>query len=152
MFHSRTVNQRINKIHERALKLVYCNDRQLSFENLLQKDNTVSIHQRNLQALALEVFKVKNGYSPQILTDNFEFADRPYDLRNPSVLKRKKDRTVFYGSESVSSLAPKIWELLPNSMKCSNSLKEFKSFIKLWTTDKCPCRRCKTYINNLGFI
>ena len=152
MFHSRTINQRINKIHERALKLVYCNDRQLSFENLLQKDNTVSIHQRNLQALALEIFKVKNGYSPQLLTDNFEFADRPYDLRNPSVLKRKKDRTVFYGSESVSSLAPKIWELLPNSMKCSNSLKEFKSFIKLWTTDKCPCRLCKTYIYNLGFI
>ena len=152
MFHSRPINQRNNTIHEKALKLLYCNDRQLFFENLLQKDKTVSIHQRNLQALALEVFKVKNGYSPQVITDNFELADRPYDLRNLLVLKRKKYRTVFYGSESVSSLAPKIWELLPNSMKCSNSLKEFKSFIKLWTTEKYPCRLCKTYRNNLGFI
>ena len=51
MFHSRTLNNRINRLHERALRLVYKNST-LSFEELLQKDNSVTIHHRNLQKLA----------------------------------------------------------------------------------------------------
>ena len=46
MFHSRTSNNKINFIHERTLKITY-NDRKSSFEELLRKGNTVSIHHRN---------------------------------------------------------------------------------------------------------
>ena len=152
MFHSRALNQRINKIHERALRLVYRNDGHLSFEELLVKDKSVSIHQKNLQNLAIEIFKSKNDYSPKLMKQVFVFENRPYNLRNPSILKRKKDRTVFYGSESISSLAPKIWELIPTSIKNTQSLDVFKSNIKLWTTDKCQSRLCRKYISNLGFI
>ena len=53
MFHSRTLNNRINKIHERALRIV-CNDEQSSFNGLLIKDGAITIHQRNIQALAIE--------------------------------------------------------------------------------------------------
>ena len=52
MFHSRTINNRINKIHERTLRLVYKDD-QYTFQQLLDKDNIVTIHQRNLQKLAI---------------------------------------------------------------------------------------------------
>ena len=48
MFHSRTINDRINKLHERALRLAY-KDGQYTFQQLLHKDNTVTIHHRNLQ-------------------------------------------------------------------------------------------------------
>ena len=130
MLHSSTVNHSINKIHERVLKLVYSDDKNLSFEELLHKDNTVSIHQRNLQILALEIFKIKNGHSPQIIGENFEFLNRAYNFRNTSVLKRKKGRTVFYGSESVTSLAPKIWDLLPNSMKSPNSRQQINVHVE----------------------
>ena len=152
MFHSRTLNQRINKIHERALRLVYRNDGHLSFEELLVKDKSVSIHQKNLQNLAIEIFKSKNDYSPKLMEEILVFEKMPNNLRNPSILKRKKDRTVFYGSESISSLAPKIWELIPTSIKNTQSLDVFKSNIKLWTTDKCQSRLCRKYISNLGFI
>ena len=56
VFHSRKLNNKINSIHERALKITY-NDRKSSFEELLRKGNTVSIHHRNLQLLATGIFK-----------------------------------------------------------------------------------------------
>ena len=43
-----------------------------SFNELLQKDNVVTIHQRNLQALATEIFKIKNDLSPEIVKEVFE--------------------------------------------------------------------------------
>jgi len=152
MFHSKTMEHRINKIHERALRLVYDQSQELTFEELLIKDSSVSIHQKNLQVLAIEIFKAKNGISPTIISDIFQFTNKPYNLRNQSILQRAKNRTVYHGDESISSLAPKIWELIPNALKNENSLATFKDKIKEWTTEKCPCRLCKKYITNLGFI
>ena len=60
MFHSRTMNSRINKIHEKALKLVYKDETFLSFDDLPKRDKSVSIHQKNLQILATEIYKGKN--------------------------------------------------------------------------------------------
>ena len=57
MFHSRTSNNKINKLHERALRQVY-KDYNSSFQELLNRDNSFSIHHRNLQQLATEMYKV----------------------------------------------------------------------------------------------
>ena len=54
MFHSRKLNHRNNSIHEKALRVTY-QDYQSTFLQLLQKDNSVTIHQRNLQVLATMV-------------------------------------------------------------------------------------------------
>ena len=152
MFHSRKMEHRINNIHERALRVVYENSKSLTFSELLQKDNSVSIHQRNLQILATEIFKEKQGGSPKIISDLFCFVNKPYNLRNTCVLEKRKNRTVYFGDESVSSLAPKIWELIPGTLKNETSLSAFKQKIKTWRTEKCPCRLCKKYVGNVGFI
>ena len=68
MYHSRTLNNRINNIHHRSLRIVY-QDKKSSFEELLQKNNSVSVHMKNLQYLATEIFKVKNDLSP---SNNYE--------------------------------------------------------------------------------
>ena len=68
MFHSRAINNRINRIHERALRIVY-NDIFSSFDQLLLKDKSFTIHERNIQTLAIELFKIINGYSPEIMKD-----------------------------------------------------------------------------------
>ena len=60
MFHSRTMNNRINTLHEKALRLVYTNKSNLSFDDLLKEDKSVKIHQKNLKILAAEIYKVKN--------------------------------------------------------------------------------------------
>ena len=66
MFHRRKLNHRINKIHERALRIV-CNDHQCTFEELLERDNSFRIYEKNLQKLATEMFKMNNELSVQLL-------------------------------------------------------------------------------------
>ena len=70
MFHSRNLNNKINRIHERALRLVYQNN--LSFSELLDLDNSVTVHQKNLQVLVTEIYKVKNGIASEITKDIFK--------------------------------------------------------------------------------
>ena len=65
MFHSRTLNNRINKIHEKALRLVYKNETFLSFDELLKRDKSVSIYEKNLQNLATEIYETKNDLGPK---------------------------------------------------------------------------------------
>ena len=77
---------------------------------------------------------------------------KPYNLRNDPELQRWRNRTVYFGTECISPLAPKIWELIPSDIRSANSLGKFKEKIKFWTTVKCPYRLCKTYIGNVGFI
>ena len=72
MFHSRTLNSKINKLHERALRIVYKYPN-LNFRELLDLDKSFSIHHRNLQKLATETFKIKNGLAPILIQNSFLF-------------------------------------------------------------------------------
>ena len=81
MFHSRKLNSRINKLDERVLRMVY-QDYTSSFTELLEKDNSTTIHNRNIQLLATQLFKVKNGLSPPFMNEIFvENAQHYYDFR-----------------------------------------------------------------------
>ena len=52
MCHNRSNNNKINRLHERCLRLIY-NDKKSSFKDLLEKDGSVSVHHRNLRTLAV---------------------------------------------------------------------------------------------------
>ena len=93
MFHSRKLNNRINHIHERALRLVY-KDYTSSFEELLLKDNSLRIHYRNLQKLAIEILKVKLGLALETMKNIYPIIENPYDLRNETKFKSRNVRTV----------------------------------------------------------
>ena len=151
MFHSRSLNNRINRLHERALRFVY-KDPTLSFEDLLQRDNTFTIHHRNLQKLATEMYKIINNLSPKIMNSIFPYTNNPYNLRNKNPFQTSNVRSVFYGQETIYFRGPKIWILVPAEIKESKSLLEFKNKIKKWKPIGCKCRICKTYVSNLGFL
>ena len=151
MFHSRTLNNCINKLHERALRLVY-KDPHASFRELLAKDKTVTIHHRNLQKLATEMYKVKNGDSPIIMQNIFQQIPNYYNLRNNRIWATHNVHTVYNGTESLSFLGPKTWNILPNSLKEATSLKQFKREIRTWEPKGCTCRLCKVYVKDLGFL
>ena len=59
-----------------------------SFDELLGKDKSISIHQRNLQLVATEIFKVKNGTALELKTEIFEFVKTPSNLRHTKTLHR----------------------------------------------------------------
>ena len=106
MFHSRSFNNKINSLHERAWSITY-GDRSSPFENLLKKDNSVSIHHRNIQALATEIFKVKNNIALEIMKELSAPKMSSYDLRNNDSFKIRRVNFVWHGTESVSYLGPK---------------------------------------------
>ena len=81
MFHSCKQNYHINHIHERALRVVY-KDYNSSFDELLEKNNSNKIHDRNLQKLVTEIFKVKMNLDPEIMHEVFEIVEGPHALRN----------------------------------------------------------------------
>ena len=75
-----------------------------------------------------------------------------YNLRNPNPLKGRNVNAVRYGKETISYLAPKIWEIIPKHIKESKSLDIFKQRIRNWSPENCPCRLCKKYVKHVGFI
>ena len=144
MFHSRRLNNEINSIHERALRITY-QENTSTFQELLNKDNSVSIHHRNLQVLATEMFKIHRGLSPEILRETFVSKTSSYNLRRNDTFEKRQVRSVYHGTELLSFLGPKIWDAVPVKLKQSGKLDSFKLEIKNWVPFECLCRLCKTY-------
>ena len=88
MCHSRTLNNKINKLHEMALRLVY-DDKQSTCEELLNIDKSITIHHRNLQVLVTELYKVHYGLAPEPMNDIFEKRGVTYNFINNSTLKTR---------------------------------------------------------------
>ena len=152
MCHNRVLNNRINRLHERCLQIIY-NDKHTSFEELLKKDKSAYIHQKNLQVLATEMFKIYRETSPEIMQDIFSIREQGhYNLRNISDFIIPKVKSVNFGFESIRYLGPKIWDSLPQSLKNKEPVDSFKTAIKTWKPNRCPCRICKTYLQNIGYL
>ena len=145
---SRKLNNRINHIQERGLRIVY-NDYVSSFTDLLAKNGSVTIHHRNIHLVAILMFKVKNAMCPEIVRDLFHLNT------NPNVNKTffiPHIKTEYMGKQSLSYFGPVVWEtMLPKELKSINQLEKFKESIKKWVP-VCKCRLCKSYVANVGFI
>ena len=87
MFYSRTLNNKINRLHERCLRITY-NDNTSPFVDFLEIDNSVSVHHRNIQVLATEQYKFVNSLSPKLVSECFK-------LNNMTVYKTR-NRSTFY--------------------------------------------------------
>ena len=132
MFCGRKSNNRINHLHERALRIVY-NDNQSSFENLLRKDRSASIHHRNIRSFAIEIYKVKNNKSTPIMSELCRNLNYNLHLQTD------------FSLHSVNTV-------VPFEIKNVKSLEEFSSKIKSWRPENCPCRVCLNYIHQVGYI
>ena len=108
MCHNRT--NKINRLHERCLRLIY-NDKKSSFQDLLEKGGSVSIHHRNLRKLAIKLFKIFKGLSPVIFAAAFLVRQQSqYNMRNHSYFAMPRAKTINHGLESLSYIGSKLWD------------------------------------------
>ena len=111
------------------------------------KDKSVTIHHRNIRALATKIYKVMQGISPPLLNEVLPQRHCNYELRGNNLLERRRVKSVGCGTKSILSLAPKIWEILPNGMKDSDTLQIFKTkkwsiLKKFWVSKKWVSVEC----------
>ena len=115
MFHSRKLNSRVNKLHEKVIRIAY-QDYTSSFTELLEKDNSTTIHNRIIQLLAAELFKVKNGLSTPFMNEIFvENEQHYYDFKTEFKINNVKK--VYNRTEILTFLGPRIWEIVPDYIK-----------------------------------
>ena len=93
MFHIRELNNKINRIHELSLRLVY-SDKTSTFQELLDKDKSVSVHHKNIQVFATEIYKAVNSLAPTIMNTIFEIKDIEYNLRDKFNFKSRRINSV----------------------------------------------------------
>ena len=151
MFHSRQLNKKINKIQERALRITY-KDAESTYSELLEKDCAVTIHTKNLQLLMTEMYKTRNDLNPSFMQEIFLENESHYNLRSNNDFVQPRVRSVGNGTESVRFKGPQLWQILPQTIRNSESLAHFKANIKDWKGENCPCKLCRTFIPNLGFL
>ena len=130
--------------------MVY-NDMSSSFDELLLRNDSVSMHIRNIQLLDVELYKVANGLSPKMMSHVFPLkVNQRYPTKN--IFKSRNVHSLNYGTESLSHLGPKIWSLLPDDLKNIKSLNAFKINIRQWRPANCSCKLCKVYLSGVGYI
>ena len=94
-------------MHERSLRIVY-RDYYSSFKDLLKKDKSVCIHHRNIQSLAVELFKVKENLSNTIMSDTFPTRVLNYKLRLQTDFFRNNVNITKFGLNSLRYFASKV--------------------------------------------
>ena len=140
MFCSRSYNKKINRLQERAFRLVY-NDYESSFDALLNKSKSLSIHRQNILKLMTEVYKSLNKPSPDNFFDSMFTSKRRQDpLQNDLLVPSLK--TVSKGKDSAKYLGAVTWNSIPSHIRQQDSLEKFCNFIKKWKPD-CKCKLCK---------
>ena len=83
MFCTAGMDRKMNHIQERALRLVY-EDYATPFEQLLTEDKSVTMHQKNIQRVAILMFKVKNNLCPSFIQEIFQLNEKVHNTRSNS--------------------------------------------------------------------
>ncbi len=139
-------SKNMEKIQERALRSVY-EDYESTYDILLKKGNHDILYIGHLRNMATEIYKALHGSTPIYIRDLLEEKDKIYNLRSTVSLKQPKCNTVTYRLNSFRYKGEKIWNDLPNKMKYSITLAEFKNQIKQWQG---PCNVSLQYVHNIA--
>ena len=150
MLHFRTSNNKINRLHERALRMFTL----IINHHLIPFWKRMALFQSIIEIFKVQLLKYINivTASLQLLRATLQLNQPPtYNLRTCQELYSRNPKTVGYGTEIMSFLAPKIWAIVPQNIKNCTSLSSFKINIRKWKPD-CPCRLCKCFLKHAGFI
>ena len=151
MFHSRRSNNKINRLHERALRIVYDDDVS-TFHQLLAMDKFFCIHHQNIQRLLIEIYKAlhdTSGNSPKKL---FVKRESTISLRSKPELVIPSVNSILKGKNSLRYFGSIIWNSLPTEIREDHSISSFVTKIKQCKPITCPFTIWKSYIGRVGYI
>ena len=126
-----------------------------TFEKFLEKDNSVTIHVRNLRISATELYKTKENLAAPVMHEIFEQRNIQfqYNLRSQTDFQLGSVKTVNCGLRALRYLGPKkIWNIVSFEIKNSENLAQVKIKIKSWKPTHCPCNLCQPYFHCLGYL
>ena len=142
MFCSKEANNEIEKSHKNPLQIIH-DDFSSSYDDLRMKDNSATIHVRNLQFLKTEIFKTIHDENPPFMKEIFVMKESCYNLRSKFRLHVPSASTTKYGLETVSFRGNQVWNVLPNDFKDSDCVSSFKRKIKTWNGLSYKCQICR---------
>ena len=146
MLHPKTLNNKIYRLHERVLRIIY-SDYKSSFKITFLK--RMALFESIIEiSLAIEIYKFLHDLSPPIVMGNIIKLNKPptCNLRTHQELYSRNLKTVMYGMKTFFFLA-----IVPQNIKNCSSLSSFKLIIRKWKPD-CPYRLCKCILKHVGFI
>ena len=121
-------------------------DHENSFNSILTKNNLKTIHQKNLEYFAIEIFKFQSGLSPPIMNDIFFSRQNIlYNLQKFQELFTSIKNTVDFGTKIISFRGPQMWNLTPDNIKLEPTLEFFKKKIRKWKCESCPSAKYRLY-------
>ncbi len=129
-------------IQKRALRFLF-DDYESDYEHLLSLANKPTIEVRKLRFLAIEIFKTINELNPSFMTKIFTLNTERIASRK--VLKVKSQASRRYGTNSLRSLGPRIWNALPLEIRTCEHLNTFKALINTWSGPNCTCSNCGSF-------
>ena len=131
----------MEKLQERALRFLL-NDKFSSYEQLLNKCKSTTLHLKRLKSICIEVFKSLNQLNPKFMNAMFEKKEISYDLRDSHILIQPPFKKITYGKNTFKYFGSHLWNLLPNDMKACTTLDNFKSMMDSWEGPNCQCNMC----------
>ena len=100
----------------------------------------------------IKFYKYLNGHLPEIMNDIFKLRENMYYLRNFHIFQTDNPCSLKYGLDAVPYNASQLWQQVSIDICEAASLVLFKTHIKSWKCEDCPCRSCKIFIKNVKYI
>ena len=127
MFCGKQANNLIGAVHRRSLRVIL-NDFNISYEEMLQKTGKRTVHEKNLEALMIEVYKCLHSLNPEFMWSMFLKKTCTYNMRSGNLLTLPKAKSK--GLNSIIFRGALAWNNLPKETKEATTLNIFKSRIK----------------------
>ena len=131
MFHSLRTNKKINKLHQRTLRIIY--DGNVStFVQLPTTDKSFCIHHQNIQRLLIEIYKALHDISRNSLKELFVKRESTISLRSKPERVIPSINSVLKGKNSLRYFGSVIWNSLPIKIREVHSISSFVTKTKQW--------------------
>ena len=141
MFANKCSIDKILKIHKRTLQIVY--DVYDESMKILNRSDDISIHQKHIRYLAIEVYKSLTKLNPGFMWNFFERNHIPYNLRRGDLLLLPPAKSIRYGVNSLAFRRSLLWNNLSPQVKESQTFEEFKNRVKNLRSIHCTCTVCR---------